>query len=299
MNFIPLTKYLNSFNKTYGIPGCDCCVYRDHTNVFRRKNGFSEAKKTTFKDLYFMHSAAKIICCTAIFQLAEKGLLSLSDRVNKYLPDFDNSSTVEQMLKKYSQTIDFEEHKFNHKNISALVEKLTGQSFDEYMSESIFKPLHMKNSSFSLNSENKKRIGAQYTITKSGESREIDRHFEELLLKNEGCIITSVSDYARFAETLCNKGISKHKVRILSENSVLHMINDVIYNETTEKNCFVCIGYNGSFVSIDIDNKVTIAYAQHVTNCGAEQMEIYPKMRSIVYDCLGVHKWSKGYNVFP
>lgn len=87
------------------------------------------------------------------------------------------------MLKKYSQTLDFDEHKFNHKNICALVEQMTGQTFDEYMSEEIFKPLHMTNSSFSFNTENKKRIGAQYTITKNGESREIDCHFEELLAK--------------------------------------------------------------------------------------------------------------------
>ena len=120
-----------------------------------------------------------------------------------------------------------------------------------------------------------------------------------MLSKNEGCIITSVSDYARFAETLCNKGVSKHNVRILSAKSVLHMINDVVYNETTEKNCFVCVGYNGSLVSIDIDNKVTIVYAQHVRNCGAAQMEIYPKIRLTAYECLGVHKWSKGFNVFP
>lgn len=299
MNFVPLTRFLNSFDKVYGIPGCDCCVYRDHTNVFRRKNGFSESKRTGFKDLYFMHSAAKLICCTAIVQLAEKGLLSLTDPVNKFLPDFGSSSTIEQMLKEYSRNLDFEEHKFNHKTISAIVEMLTGRTFDEYITDAIFKPLRMKNSSFPLNSENKKRLGAQYTITKSGESKKIDRHFQELLSKNEGCIITSVGDYARFAEMLCNKGVSKHNVRILSENSVLHMINDIVYNETTEKNCFVCIGYNGSFVSIDIDNKVTIAYAQHVTSCGIAQMEIYPKMRRIVYDCLGVHKWSKGFNIFP
>lgn len=299
MNFVPMAKYLDSFSKVYSLPGCDCCIYYNHNKVFHRKNGFSEAKKTTFKDLYFMHSAAKLICCTAIFQLAEKGFLSLSDRVNRYLPAFEETVTIEEMLKNYSKTLDFEEHKFNHQNISAIVEKLTGSTLNKYLSEAIFKPLHMKNSSFTLNAENRKRIGSQYIVTKNGKSQEADFHFEELLAKNEGCIITSVGDYARFAETLCNKGVSKHNVRILSEDSVLHMINDVVYNETTEKNCFVCVGYNGSLVSIDIDNKVTIVYAQHVKNCGVTQMEIYPNIRRIAYDCLAIHKWSKGFNVFP
>lgn len=299
MNFIPLSKYLDSFHKVYELPGCDCCIYENHNNVFRRKYGFSDAKKTTFKDLYFMHSAAKLICCTAIVRLSEEGKLSLSDRVDKYIPGFGNDSTVEQMLRIYSETLDFEQHKFNHKNLSRIVEALTGLSLDEYLHRYIFEPLHMKNTSFSINDSNRKRISTQYFLTDDGERLKSDKSFETLLSKNEGCIITSVGDYARFAETLCNKGVSKHGFRLLSEEGTLNLINNIIYNETTEKNCFVCIGYNGSLVSIDIDNKVTIIYAQHVKNCGTLQMEIYPKLRELAYDCLGVHKWSKGFNVFP
>ncbi|MBD9009082.1 MAG: class A beta-lactamase-related serine hydrolase [Clostridiales bacterium] len=299
MNFIPLSKYLDSFHKVYELPGCDCCIYENHNNVFRRKYGFSDAKKTTFKDLYFMHSAAKLICCTAIVRLSEEGKLSLSDRVDKYIPGFGNDSTVEQMLRIYSETLDFEQHKFNHKNLSRIVEALTGLPLDEYLHRYIFEPLHMKNTSFSINDSNRKRISTQYFLTDDGERLKSDKSFEALLSKNEGCIITSVGDYARFAETLCNKGVSKHGFRLLSEEGTLNLINNIIYNETTEKNCFVCIGYNGSLVSIDIDNKVTIIYAQHVKNCGTLQMEIYPKLRELAYDCLGVHKWSKGFNVFP
>lgn len=299
MNFIPLSKYLDTFHKVYELPGCDCCIYKDHNNVFRRKYGFSDAKKTTFKDLYFMHSAAKLICCTAVVRLAEEGLLALSDRVDSYLTDFNDDSTITDMLKIYSETLDFEQHKFNHKNISRIVEKLTGLSLDDYLKKNIFEPLHMKNTSFSINESNRKRISTQYFLTDDGERLKSDKSFEELISKNEGCIITSVGDYARFAETLCNKGISKHGFRLLSEDNTLNLINNIIYNETTEKNCFVCIGYNGSLVSIDIDNNVTIIYAQHVKNCGTLQMEIYPKLREIAYDCLGVHKWSKGFNIFP
>lgn len=299
MNFIPLSKYLDTFHKVYELPGCDCCIYKDHNNVFRRKYGFSDAKKTTFKDLYFMHSAAKLICCTAVVRLAEEGLLALSDRVDSYLTDFNDDSTITDMLKIYSETLDFEQHKFNHKNISRIVEKLTGLSLDDYLKKNIFEPLHMKNTSFSINESNRKRISTQYFLTDDGERLKSDKSFEELISKNEGCIITSVGDYARFAEALCNKGISKHGFRLLSEDGTLNLINNIIYNETTEKNCFVCIGYNGSLVSIDIDNNITIIYAQHVKNCGTLQMEIYPKLREIAYDCLGVHKWSKGFNIFP
>lgn len=299
MNFIPLSKYLDSFHKEYDLPGCDCCIYEDHNNVFRRKYGFSDAKKTTFKDLYFMHSAAKLICSAAMMRLAEEGKFALSDRVDKYLPDFNDSATIEQMIRRYSETHDMEQHKFNHKNLSKIVEKVTGTTLDNYLEENIFVPLHMKNSSFSLNDANRKRIGAQYVLDDSGQRSKSDKSLDELLAKNEGCLITSVGDYARFAEALCNLGVSKHGFRLLSKESTLNLINNIIYNETTEKNCYVCVGYNGSLISIDLDNNITIIYAQHVKNCGTLQMEIYPKMRELAYDCLGVHKWSKGFNVFP
>lgn len=299
MNFIQLSKYLDTFHKVYDIPGCDCCIYENHNNVFRRKYGFSDAKKTTFKDLYFMHSAAKLVCCTAILRLSEEGKISLSDKVSKYLSDFNDDMTIEEFLKEYSKTYDFEQHKYNHKNLSRITEEVTGISLDEYLEKNIFVPLHMKNTSFGLNDANRKRIGAQYVLTDNGERIKSDKSLDELMSKNEGCLITSVGDYARFAETLCNYGVSKHNFRLLSKENVKNLINNVIYNETTEENCFVCIGYNGSFVSIDLDNRITIIYAQHVKNCGILQMEIYPKMREIAYECVGVHKWSKGFNVFP
>ena len=185
MNFIPLSKYLDSFHKVYELPGCDCCIYENHNNVFRRKYGFSDAKKTTFKDLYFMHSAAKLICCTAIVRLSEEGKLSLSDRADKYIPGFGNDSTVEQMLRIYSETLDFEQHKFNHKNLSRIVEALTGLPLDEYLHRYIFEPLHMKNTSFSINDSNRKRISTQYFLTDDGERLKSDKSFEALLSKTK------------------------------------------------------------------------------------------------------------------
>ncbi len=298
MNFIPLTKYLDSFHNTYNLPGCDCCVYYNHNNVFRRKYGFSDAKKTSFKDLYFMHSAAKLICSAAVIQLCEKGLLSLDDKVCKFIEGFDDSITVKDMLKNYSQTFDYEQHKFNHKSIGMLIRAASGLTLNAYIEKFIFMPLHMKNSSFELNNENRKRISAQYVL-KNGERVMDEKSIDELFSQNEGCLITSVGDYARFAEALCNGGISKHNERILSADSIKRMINEIVYNETTEKNCFVCVGYNGSLISIDPDNHVTIVYAQHVKNCGITQMEIYPELRKRIYDCLGIHKWSKGFNIFP
>ncbi len=300
MNFRALKKYLNSFQKLYGIPGCDCAVYRDHVNVFRQKDGYNdEMTKTSYKDLYFMHSAAKLINCTAVMMMAEQGLLKLDDKVKKYVSDFSYEAEIWDMLREYSKTQDKERHTFNHGNLSKLSESVTGKTLDEYVMENIFIPLKMKNSYFSLNEENKKRLSAQYRVRSNGKVMERTKTPEELFASNEGCIITTVGDYALFAETLCSGGISKNKHRILSDESVKRLINEIVYNETTNRDMFICTGYNGGLVIIDIDKKITIVYAQHVKNCGPEQMEIYPKIREIAYKCLGVDMWSKGFNVFP
>lgn len=303
MNFRTLAKYLDSFDKVYGIPGCDCTVYRNHVNVFRQKHGYSDeeaGKKTSYKDLYFMHSATKLINCAAIIQLEEKGLLSLDDKVTKYISDFSEDISIKNMLREYSQTLDRELHLYNHHNLSKLVKAVTGRSLDDYLLESVFMPLKMKNSSFTLNYSNIKRISVQYTMNrKTGEATESKKTLEESFAKNEGCLITTVDDYALFAETLCNNGMSKNGYRLLSEQNVKRLINDIVYNETTIENSFVCIGYNGSLVLIDLDKKITIIYAQHVKDFGSLQMEIYPKIREITYKCLGADMWSGGFNVFP
>ncbi len=301
MNFRKLSKYLNSFGKVYGIPGCDCAIYRDHINVFRHKEGYNdnEIAKTTYKDLYFMHSAAKLINCTAIMQMIEKGYLKLTDKVKDYVPEFEYEAEIWDMLGEYSRTQNRERHTFNHNNLDKLAKKVTGMSIDGYVMENIFKPLKMRNSYFSINDVNRKRISTQYIINTSGETVEQNRELDALYLKNQGCIITTVSDYALFAETLCSGGVSKNGHRILSEDSVDKLINEIIYNETTNDDIFVSLGFNGGLVIIDLKNKITIVYAQHVKNVGAEQMEIYPKIREIAYKCLGVNMWSKGFNIFP
>ena len=301
MNFRALKKYLGSFQKVYGIPGCDCAVYRDHINVFRYKDGYNdnEVTKTSYKDLYFMHSAAKLINCTAIMQMVEKGYLKLTDKVKDYVPEFAYEAEVWDMLGEYSRTQDKERHTFNHNNLDKLAKKVSGMGLDGYVMENIFKPLRMKNSYFSINDVNRKRISTQYVINKTGETVESARQLDELFHKNEGCIITTVGDYALFAETLCSGGMSRNGHRLISEDTVNNLINNIVFNETTNDDVFICTGYNGGLVIIDMKKRITVVYAQHVKNCGAEQMEIYPKIREIVYKCLGVNMWSNGFNVFP
>lgn len=90
MNKTVLTSYLDSLEKC-GIPGCSAVVYRDHQVVFRHVTGYADAEKTTpltFDSTFFLYSTSKLITCTAVLQLAEKGLLHIDDPVSAYLPEY-------------------------------------------------------------------------------------------------------------------------------------------------------------------------------------------------------------------
>ena len=93
--------------------------------------------------------------------------------------------------------------------------------------------------------------------------------------------------------------ICENGYKLLDKESIDSLINDILYNETEKNDAFVCLGYNGGLILIDIKKKITIVYAQHAQNMPAEQLKMYPQLRKLTYDCIGVDTWSKGYNMFP
>lgn len=93
MNFSKLTNLIDNISDIYGIPNCDCSVYYKHREVFRRRAGFTDSDRTkpaSEDDLYWIYSASKVALATAAMQLAERGLISLNDPVEKYLPEFSS-----------------------------------------------------------------------------------------------------------------------------------------------------------------------------------------------------------------
>ena len=87
-----LINYLNSLEQC-GIPGCDCAVIHNHELVFRHTAGYADSKREkslTDKNTYWLYSASKLITCTAIMQLIEKGLFDLDTPVSNILPEYKN-----------------------------------------------------------------------------------------------------------------------------------------------------------------------------------------------------------------
>ena len=97
-------------------------------------------------------------------------------------------------------------YSFCHDVIGALVEKLSGQRFGDYVKEHIFMPLGMENTTYSLPEEELETLAAQYTA-QDGTHRNCGKHICFYKLGSDyesggaGCIST-VEDYIKFLEAM-------------------------------------------------------------------------------------------------
>jgi CubicO group peptidase (beta-lactamase class C family) len=133
---------------------------------------------------YHIASVSKPFTAAAILQLQEQGRLSVSDPVSKYVPDFPNGEritlnhllthssgipdindledydtfarsphTVQQLVAKYAGLpLEFEpgsHYRYSNSNynlLALILEKITGESYEDYLRQHIFEPAGMKDS---------------------------------------------------------------------------------------------------------------------------------------------------------
>ena len=87
MDFTRLKYYIDSLAAN-DLPYCDISVRLDRKEVFRHNMGYIDAehtKKPQPDTLQWIYSMSKVITCTAVLRLVEKGLLSLEDKVSIFL----------------------------------------------------------------------------------------------------------------------------------------------------------------------------------------------------------------------
>lgn len=107
-----------------------------------------------------------------------------------------------------------------------LVEKISGKPFDQYLKETIFDPLKMTNTWFTIPESDQKRLAALYSRSDSGtlsrvpDERANFMHTKEHVLKPGGWGLSStLDDYMKFIQMLVNKG-RLGNVRILKPETV-------------------------------------------------------------------------------
>ena len=165
-----IDNYLTEVMKTFEIPGMAVGVVKNDKIIFQKYYGrenLESEKKVDANSLFRVYSTTKLITNVAVFQLIEKGQLSLEDNISKYLdnlpkewqnvkvknllshssgiPDFErhnlptdisNSEVFERLSKEKMEFETGNQYSYNQTNymiLAMIVEKISGQKFEDYV----------------------------------------------------------------------------------------------------------------------------------------------------------------------
>lgn len=184
-------------------------------------------------------SLTKAFTAMAAMILHEKGLFRLDDSIDKYLPDFPNGAkiTIRQLLthtsgvqepapkpdqfdplpvtntpleKRYAmcrdEPLEFEPGtKWSYTNagyivLGCLLEKVTGQSYEQIMAENIFKPLGMTNTNCDRTDAIVPGRAAGYC--REGEGYRNASYFDTSVFGPAGCLYSTIEDMILWDQAL-------------------------------------------------------------------------------------------------
>jgi CubicO group peptidase (beta-lactamase class C family) len=202
-----------------------------------------------------------------------------------------------------------------HDVLAALVEVISGKKFSEYVQEIILNPLEMGDTYFHIPAEKLPRMAKQYRFdveTRRYEPKEGNDYIFGTDYESGGAgLISTVNDYMRFADALCNFGVGATGARILSESAVRLMrrnfltpqtqpdfnwpqqagygyglgvrtlLNPAAQGTLSAGGEFGWSGAAGAYVIIDPENELTVYYAQHMLQ--SQEEYIHPRLRNAVY----------------
>ncbi|MDY0395775.1 serine hydrolase [Virgibacillus halophilus] len=295
-------RYCDEMLKRYSVPGFAIGLAKDGELHYERGVGFRdmEAKLPLSADTVFgVGSITKAFTAIAILQLQEKGKLSVTEPVTKYLPEWQMSdekqtkqttihhflthtsglpplATLMGALKKsmekdpifedgqpqenplnavqaidtYSELMDAIANTaftplgspgavFSYSNdayalLGAIVERVSGKRYEQFVKDNILEPAGMHNSGFQIGElEGYEDIAVLYDRRKKNEEEMICRsnnHWDAPAMHAAGFLKSTVNDILKFTEIIRNEG-KVGGVRILSAESVRAMTTPYIQCE--------------------------------------------------------------------
>lgn len=224
--------------------GSAALVIESNFIKIKQTSGFSDLqteKRVTEHTNFRMASVSKQFTAACIIILKNSGKLNYDDPLSKFFPDFKtgNKVTIKHLLTHSSGLIDYENlipesqkeqisdadvlnwvgkvdslffepgTNFRYSNggfciLSKIVEKVSGQTFSEFMAENIFKPLKMNNSYLFEKGSSMPNRAMGYAKNESGEIIFSDQSITSAT-KGDGCIYTNLVDYLKWLSALTEK----------------------------------------------------------------------------------------------
>ena len=371
MNFKKLDAFMKEMPER-GFPCNEIAVSVDGKTVYRNASGYSDAEGTrpvSSDNLYWLYSATKVITCIATMRLVEAGLISLSDPVAKFLPEYGsvtvreadgtvrpartvmtvehlftmtagldygtgkpafraaiaaNGSTRDLVRALAEEPLCFDpgtryQYSFCHDVLAAVAEVASGKRFSEYLNESLFRPLGIRDMGFTPTPEQEKRFCAMYTrregagIPSLTDCRNSFRFTPDFEGGGAG-LFGSVDEYMKIITPIaCGGGaengyqiLKPETVKLFTKNRLSDIQRDDLVSTTRYGYGFglcgrvhmeparsLCLSPVGEFgwssasahhVLIDVQNRLAFHYATHVLDCRYAHNKIHPALRNLVYE---------------
>lgn len=196
----------------------------------------------------------------------------------------------------------------SHELLGALVAKISGMSFSEYLKKYIYEPLGMNNTAFRLEDCVSKELATHYDYhPETGDWANLGTQNCLLppFLKESGTggIISSVDDYNKFQEALCTGDIilRRSTINLMRQDQLSDKLRDTydgtaigwgyglgvrVYVDPVKcrippaefKPGFTPFGWGGAagtYGSIDPENEITIFYAQQAFNTASRTDDLH------------------------
>src|SRR2546423_1730646 len=221
----------------------DEVIYQQAFGLADRTFNIPNARDTKFH----IASLSKPITAAAVLLLAERGKLSLDDRVSKFVPDFPNGDriTVEELITHYSGLADasagaeyndwsrfpqtaaslveklaklplqsdpgtkYSYSNSNYHLLALIIEKVSGVSYGDFLAENIFKPLGMNNTAHHATEKMIVRRLANGYMPKDAADFEKPPYFDWTSKTGNGSLYTTAPDLLKFHRALQHGGLLK------------------------------------------------------------------------------------------
>lgn len=251
-NLSGFNSYMQAEADLYGFNG-NVLVAKAGKVIYQKSFGYADfitKKKLDSNSVFDIGSIAKEFTAVGILMLKDKGKLSLSDPLGKFLPELTNYDvTIQQLLTHTSgmpDGYDLVEEYFDHSKIAtnndlvdllatkkpplyfkpgedlmysgtgfnllaSVIEKLSGETYNDYMNEEIFKPLGMSHTmvaNFPRNANKISHYAVGYIYNDSlrqylrADSVFVDWSTYFSGITGEGMIITTTADLLKWDRAL-------------------------------------------------------------------------------------------------
>ena len=305
----PLADYMPEFK--------NCKVYKTMPNGVVRVA--PATNQITVKDLFTMRAG---ITYDDPSSKTGRGVIDMMKRMEEQYPK--RTYSTREFAKQFASIpLAFEpgthwNYSMCHDVLGAFIEVISGKTLGEYLKENIFEPLGMNDTAFHFGEDKLSRLATMYTPKDGGIvpfNHPWDNYGLDSVYESGGAgLMSTMSDYMKFANTLTRGGTSKEGVRILGRKTIdLMRTNHLTDEQLKDFDWFTQLGYGyglgvrtlidkaaggvntsygefgwsgmaGTWVAIDPEEKLTVVYMQQ----RIPNLEDYTvaRLRAAIYGCL-------------